>query len=65
MFSKRLQGYYSIPLVADKVSGIAPAIAVGEPYTFIVYGRDVIGGTHIYGRLWPPEVVFLPMVLQD
>jgi hypothetical protein len=65
---------YPIAKYRFEVTGAAfwemevPAVAKGAPEYLIVYEGDSIGDPtiyrHIYGRMWTPEMMFLPGILR-
>ncbi len=62
------RGYFDVAAFAFWNSE-NPTVAAGSPGYLIAYEGDSAGDPtvyrHIYGRMWWPEVVYLPLVLRN
>ena len=58
--------YESFPLGdAEMWEDETPLVAFGDPGALIVYADSRGGHRHIYGRLWLPYTVFLPLIVRN
>ena len=67
LHSSQIQNYFEVAAAAFWTNE-SPALAIGAPGHLIVYEGDSSANPtvprEIYGRMWWPEVLFLPLVLK-